>query len=317
MAFIETPVFPDRIARNVRRTRITRTEIVEFGNGFEQRNKDATQKRRRWDLGFAVRTESDYAEINHWSEALDGPFTGFRMRDPADYQTTASAGAALPQGVLCPLAGVSGSWEPVGTPGVGYGAKYYQLQAKYARGNAAHYRSIRKPRSNPTITRGVSSVTYGVAAGNVAADLTNGVVTFVADSSVAIASHTPGASHVFTTATDLSLIVGERIFISGVTGTGADTLNDMSHEITVKSGSGPYTWTIGTTTAGLTTASGTVYKYPQASEALVWSGEFDNAVRFLDDEIADEIMQRNGDNLLLRMPQIVVIELLVRDDGQA
>lgn len=59
-------------------------------------------------------------------------------------------------------------------------------------------------------------------------------------------------------------------------------MNGASHAITAKGGS---TLTISTTTTGTTGSDGTAFKYPQASEALQWSGSFYVPVHFADDDL--------------------------------
>jgi uncharacterized protein (TIGR02217 family) len=297
VSFIETPRFPDVLALNAQRRRITSTDIVQLASGHEQRTARWSQKRRRFDVGVAIRRESDYAEVLEWFEALGGPLTGFRFTDPHDYEVSHSTG------VLTDAAGT-------GAAGAGYGVPTYQLWRKYARGTAVHYRQIAKPRSTPfEIKRGGVAVTLGAGAGQAALATTTGVVTFVADQSRAVSSHSVGATHEVTLASAFSpnLSVGQRVYVSGVSGTAASLLNGLSHAVTYVSSA---VVRVATVTTGLTATGGTAALYPQATETLTWAGEFDIPVRFESDELDDLIVQTlpNGEKLL-QAPSIVLVEI--------
>jgi hypothetical protein len=164
------------------------------------------------------------------------------------------------------------------------------MQKRYVSGATAALREITKPYGTIAVTRGGVAVVYGASAGQIAIDTTTGIVTFVADASQAITTHTIGSSHSFRTASDIGLSIADTVYLSGVTGTGATTLNSIAHTITNKVVGSPteYIWTISTNTGGsptLTASGGTAYAYPQADEALLWSGEFDTPVRFDTDEL--------------------------------
>jgi hypothetical protein len=215
------------------------------------------------------------------------------VRDPGDYTATALAATAL----LQPL---GADYDAVGAAGVGYGVPLYQLVKRYTIGALSHDRTIRKPVSGSVaLTRAAAPVTLGASAGNAAVDSTTGRVTFVADQSRGITTHTPGADHVMVLASALSpnVTVGQRVYITGCGGAGAATLNSLSHEVTVVSGD---TVTIATATTGLTITGGTLSLYPQASQALAWTGNFDVPVRldFMQLERNMLLRQSNGEYLV-------------------
>ena len=300
MAFIETPSFPASIARNAQRRRLTSTDIVTLASGFEQRNSRWVQKRRRYDIGIAVRTSTDYEEIVQWFEAMGGPATGFRFGDPHDCAATHSDGLlyALTDGVS------------VGTVGYGYGVPTMQLVRAYARGSASHYREIRKPRSGQVaLKRAGVDVMLGAGAGQAAVASTTGVVTFVADQSRSISAHVAGATHKFTLASALApnVSVGQRVYVSGVSGDTGSVVNNRSHVVGIVSGADI---TVNTTTTGLTLTGGTLALYPQATDTLTWAGYFDVPVRFESDEIDDIIMQRlAAGEYVLQAPSITLVEI--------
>lgn len=300
--FIETPRFPDSIARNMVRRRRAGVTTVTFDSGAEQHTVRWAQRRREYDVGFAIKTEADYAIVSAWWDALDGPADGFRVRDHADFTCDAA------NGLLRPLHGT----VQVGTAGSGFGVPSYQLQKRYAVGAKSHDRDIRKPVSGQVaVRRGGVAVTVGVSAGNIAIDTTTGVITFVADQSRTISSITVGATTVLTLASALSpnVSIGQRLFVTGVSGTAAAVLNNLSHAVTAVSGAQV---TLGTATTGLTATGGTAALYPQAAESLDWAGQFDVPVRFAQDELGDVIVQRgSGGQYLLEAPQVSLIEIRV------
>ena len=141
------------------------------------------------------------------------------------------------------------------------------------------------------------------------ADALTGLLVFGADQSKAISSHTVGASHVFTLASAFSpnLLVGGRIFVTGVTGTAATVLNDLSHAITNVSSA---VITTSTVTTGLTASGGTALFYPQPTEALDFSCEFNVPVRFDVDQFDAVIVDKQkGGEFLLELPSIPLVEL--------
>jgi hypothetical protein len=85
--------------------------------------------------------------------------------------------------------------------------------------------------------------------------------------------------------------IGQRIYLRGITGTAATTLNDLSHAITNVAGA---VITIGTATTGLTATTGSADFFAQASETLTWEGEFHVPCRFLSDQADFEIVDRRG-----------------------
>lgn len=301
MSFIETPSFPDSIARGATRTLRTRTEIVTGQSGVEQRNALARYRTRSYEVRLPPRASATWADWANFVESLRGPADGFRMKDFADYEATHTNGKLHPY--------VSGALG--GTIGYGYGVPTFQLAKVYTAWATAYPRRILKPISSGlTIKRGGVTCTAGVAAGNYALSTTTGVVTFVADQSKAINTHTVGASHKFTLATAFSpnIAVGGRLYVTGVTGTAATLLNSLPLEVTNVSTT---EITVAVTTTGLTASSGTAYFYPQPTEALTWAGNFDVPVRFDSDELVDVIVHRTASgDVIMEAPAIGLVELL-------
>lgn len=294
MSFVESPRFPDKLGYGASGGPTFRTSIIALASGFEQRNADWSVERRMYDLVHTAKNRDELDElIAFYLTVARGRLHGFRFRDWADYNDT--HGDAI---------GWLGG-------GVGTGSPTLQMYKRYVSGSNAALREITKPYGTISVTRGGVAVVYGASAGQISIDTTNGEITFVADDSEAITGHTIGSSHQFTTAANVTQLgIGDKVYIGSVTGTASSLLNSAAHTISNKSGSGPYTWTISTNTGGsptLTASGGTIYAYPQADEALLWSGEFDVPVRFDTDELMAMIRGKN----LFDLDRIPIIEIRV------
>lgn len=274
--------------------------------GYATVNINWTRTLREFTLGIAPMAPSDWQAIEAVYEVTDAGAYGFLLSDPKDSTVSAATGLLQPWG-----GAPAGN---IGTNGLGYGVPVHRLTKRYTSAGSLRTkdRQITRPQATPALLRNGAAVTLGAAPGNAAIDLTTGTVTFVADTSQAIASITVGSTTVlnFTDGAGIvaALAVAGRVYLSGITGTAGAALNGLSHAITAK---GATSLTISTSTAGLAvTAAGTAYKYPQPAEALAWSGSFYVPVHFVNDEI-DWQMDRAGpyDTRLLSGPQVVVQEV--------
>lgn len=285
--------------RNIRRN--TRTMAR---NGRMQINVDADITQRQFEFGSVPLQPAQWQVLEGLHEVTDGGAFGFLLSDPKDHIAPAGTGLLQPY-----------TTAAVGTIGLGYGVPTYRLHKRYTAigGARTRDRRISRPFAAVPLTRGGSPVTYGASAGNAALDTATGTVTFVADTSQAISSITIGASTVLNFASGTPVVaafsVGQRVYVSGVTGTAGDVLNGLSHAITAK---GATSLTISTATTGLAvTAAGTAAKYPQSSETLAWSGGFYVPVHFQSDQIDWDIV-RGGpyDGRLVAGPNVVLVEVI-------
>lgn len=284
--------------QNRRNTRVTSQ------SGSMKANIDWQDTLREYEVGYVPMLPQAWNEIEGLFEVTDAGAYGFLMLDPKD--SVVSSGDGL-------LQGWNGS-VLLSTVGTGYGVPAYKLIKRIASTGTTRTkdRLITRPLS-PIITRAGSPVAEGVGPGDVGIDTATGVVTFVADVSQAIASITVGASTVLTfangTGAIAALSVGQRVYISGVAGTGASTLNALSHVITAKD-AGLFTLTISTVTTGFTATGGTAAKYPQASEALAWTGRFYVPVHFMNDQLDWELV-RSGptETRLIAGPSVTLMEV--------
>lgn len=303
MAFLETPRFPERIARNMIGGPEFATEVVVLASGHEARNANWSQARRRYDAAIAVRTLSDFAEVEQHFHAVSGRHHGFRFKDFGD------ASADSSNGLLRPLHGT----VQVGSAGFGYGVPSYQLVKRYARGTLTHDRDIRKPVAGTvTVRRGGVAVTFGGAAGQIALDTASGIVTFVADATRSINGVTVGAATQLQCDSALpGIVIGDRIYVTGLSGADAALLNNLSHAVTNIVGN---VYTVSTNTAGktVTPGAGAVAAYPQADEALDWAGQFDVPVRFDTDRLRRRLLTRDAaGQYLVDCDEIPLVEIRV------
>lgn len=100
-----------------------KTEIVTLGSGFEERNAVWAHSRRRYDVGYGVKTLNDLHLVIAFFEARLGRLHGFRFKDFADFKS------CPPQNAISPTD------QPLGT---GDGTtKTFALTKTYASGPAS------------------------------------------------------------------------------------------------------------------------------------------------------------------------------------
>jgi hypothetical protein len=301
-------VYADVIAPNnlfsagVRGKNIRTNTRVQMGGGEMQINTINPLTLRQYTLGTVPLRVEQWRTLEGLYEVTDAGAYGFLIEDPKDCLADYSYAFLQAYTTL-----------NVGALGTGYGVPVHHLYKRYTSAGSTRYRDRRITRPGAiVIKRGAAPVTIGVAAGNAALDSTTGTVTFVADISQALTGITPGATTVLTFASGTPVVagftIGERVYLTGVTGTAAAALNNLSHAITAK---GATSLTVSTVTTGLSaTLFGTAYKYPQASEALTWSGRHYVPVHFESDEIEWELtIAGPADSRMMSGPNVMLTEV--------
>jgi uncharacterized protein (TIGR02217 family) len=130
MAFHEVR-FPAGISRGSSGGPERRTQIVAYGGGWEERNQQWANSRRRYNAGYGVRSLADIHAVIAFFEERRGRLHGFRWKDWADFK---SGG---------PEAAVTASDQAIGT---GDGATTaFQLVKTYGTSFAPWTRAVRKP----------------------------------------------------------------------------------------------------------------------------------------------------------------------------
>lgn len=259
MSFMESPRFPDDVSNGV----VFGPEFVTMvGNnqgGTENRNRVRTRGLCRGDCSQAIKTQTQLTTLLVFFRSVGGRYSGFRFKDWSDYALAeADSNFTLVSGTV----------------------NQYQVNKLYrAAVGFEEIRPLRKPVSGTFVLKDAAvTVTAGAGAGEYAFDTTTGIFTQVASQTRSVSSHTVGASHKFTLASALSpnVLVGEKVSVTGVTGTGATVLNGWALTVTVVSGADV---TVSVNTTGLTASGGTLSLYRQKAN-MTASCEFDTPSRF-------------------------------------
>jgi uncharacterized protein (TIGR02217 family) len=291
VSFIESPIFPDSLARGAEGGPMFYTEIVELASGHEQRNVGWPTPRHRYRVSIPTKPTADLQTYRSFFRITKGRGNGFRFRDPHDYQVLVADGRL----------GVGGVAGAVGT-----GVLAYQLFKRYTSGSATDDRRIQKPISAlATIYRNASPVTVGVSAGNVAVDYATGIATFVPDSTKTITAITQANPGVVT-ATAHGFSNGNLIYIDSVAG-----MTQVNGVVFTIAGVTANTFQLGVNTTSYTAYSsgGNAKKGPQAADALTWAGTFHVPVRLESDWFrAVANTARHGD-----WPDIELLEILIAE----
>lgn len=289
------------VAAGVRGRQIRKNARAQNQGGFATINVVWDDTLRQFEFGYKPMEVAAWRAIEGLQEITDSGAYGFLMLDPKDQEVNTGEGLLQPY--------LTGN---VGTIGFGYGIPTYRLAKQYTTTGSIRTKNRRISRPlAASLTRAGSPVTIGVGAGNAAINYDTGTVTFVADESQAMTSITTGATTVLNFANGTGIVAalapGQRVYVTGVTGTGASALNGLPHVIASE---GATSLTINTDTNGLTLASGTAAKYPQASEALAWTGTFYVPVHFTSDELDWEmLMPGDVDDRVLAGPSVTVMEV--------
>jgi uncharacterized protein (TIGR02217 family) len=151
--------FPTSIAFHSTGGPERKTEIVSLGSGYEERNGVWANSRRRYDVGYGIKTLDDMAAVTAFFEARSGRLYGFRFKDFADFKSAT------------PAAAVTAFDQRLGT-GDGV-AKSFALIKTYASGPASWTRAILKP-----VAGSVRAAVAGTETTAFTVDTTTGVVTF-------------------------------------------------------------------------------------------------------------------------------------------
>ena len=296
------------VAAGIRGKQLRKNSRAVAINGTMQINIDWSRTLRQYELGFVPMAVAQWQAIEGLHEVTEGGAFGMLLQDPKD------SGVLITEGLL--QAYSAATTALVGSMGSGFGTPVHRLHKRYTSAGSSRTkdRAITRPMAAGFVLRRAGSpVTLGVAAGNAALDANTGTVTFVPDATSAATSITVGATtQVVTTTNPGTLIAGQRVYLTGFTGADAALVNNASHLINSVTGAGPFTFTLATVTTGrvITLGTGTAARYPQASEALTWSGSFWVPVHFASDEIDWELVASGPIvNRLLAGPSVTLMEV--------
>lgn len=282
--FLESPRFPDNIAFGATVGPSYMTVVNQVYSGRDARIVAWTQARIKFEVGRRAMLAADTATLDAFFRTVKGRAYGFRIKDWTDYTDNGA-------GVLTMV-----------SPTV------YQLGKLYQNGALSETRLIQKP-----VVGTVALTRNGVAyPASYTLDTTTGLMTLGALQSAAITGVTVGATTLVTLASALpGLSIGGLLYINGVSGAGAATLNGQQFTVSGISGDA---YTLNVNTTGLTiTPAGFGQTYPQGSDVLAWTGQFDVPARFDVDEMKKQVMDRNGQygDLIVDWGSIPVIEVRI------
>jgi len=283
-----------------RSTRQNDRSVNQGGYGTVNVVRDVTLS--QYIFGAKPMSVEAWREVEGVYEDTDAGAYGFLIKDPSRHSVTVTDGAL--QGYM---AGVQ-----FGTTGFGNGTPLYILGqlTKPQSTSRTRFRVRTRPNGTPSVFRGGSPVTVGVAAGNISFSSGPVYVTFVPDATRTIDSVTVGA----TTQVNLSsaitgLVIGGRLWLQGLTGADAALLNNLSHQITNIASD---VYTLATNTAGktITVGAGAAHKYPQPDESLRWAGQFYVPVHFATDDLDwDVVLGGDVDDRLIAGPSVTLMEV--------
>ena len=123
--------FPSDLALGATGGPVRSTEVITLGSGREQRNTRWANSRRRYNVGYGVKTLDDLHRVLAFFEERRGRLFGFRFRDPMDTRS------------CLPGKTISATDQPIG---IGDGEQVrFKLVKTYGEGEAAYIRTISKP----------------------------------------------------------------------------------------------------------------------------------------------------------------------------
>lgn len=145
------------------------TTVLTGLSGIEQRNIDWSRARREWNIGYGIRTKTDFASVLNLYIANMGRGYGFRFKDWSDSE--------------------SGGYQAIGT---GDGATTtFQLKKTYSTTARSYVRTITAPVSGTVTVKDNGST---VSPSDYTVNYTTGVITF---SVAPVAGHAITASFEF------------------------------------------------------------------------------------------------------------------------
>lgn len=266
------------------------TTVVVSGSGKEQRTRNWLKERLKWDVAHAARLPEQYGRLASFFRLAAGKANDFRYKDWSDYQADFTNGV-------------------VGL-GVGTGEPTLQLGKIYTFAGASSVRPIFKPTQDGTLAvrKNGTLLTEGSSAGNFEVDLSNGRIVFTTTVTKNITGISQAASAVVTSAAH-GFTNGQIVWLTGIGG-----MVDMNFRAVTVSSKTTDTFATGidTSASDAYTSGGTIKFYPQPSDVLTASFQFDVAVRFDTDEMVGEIADKSGRSLVMNWNSIPIIEVRTR-----
>lgn len=155
--------FPTAISRRATGGPERRTDVVTTASGREERNSRWAHSRRRYNIGFGVKSVTDLQQVIAFFEARRGRLYAFRYKDFTDFKS-------------CPANATPAATDQV--IGTGTGAtNSFQLVKHYGAPLRDYQRSIFAPVAGTVLV-----AVNGTPTVNFTTDVTTGLITFNAGS---------------------------------------------------------------------------------------------------------------------------------------
>ena len=151
--------FPTDISRQASGGPERKTTVVSLGSGYEERNSTWANSRRRYNVGYGIKSTNDLHTVIAFFEARNARLHAFRWKDWSDFKS-------------CPPAQIPTDIDQIIATGDGV-ANIFQLIKSYTSGPQTHTRSINKSVAGTVLCAldAVSTTAFSV-------DETTGLVTF-------------------------------------------------------------------------------------------------------------------------------------------
>ena len=291
--FIETPRFPEAISARAVFGPAYSTQVVRKFSGREQRNQRWSSGLRKGTVGHDIQDQSEFDVLLDFFNVAEAETHGWRFKDWSDFSVNSGRGRLGDLGVTSAVA-------------LGTGKPDYQLFKRYTNSLSPTQNPKDRVTSKPvsgqiSVWRTGSLVAFGASSGNISVDTTTGTIKFIPDLTRAINSITkanPGvvtsSGHGFTNSI--------YIYLRGVAG-----MTQVQSLVFTIAGVTNSTFNLGVDTSAYSTYTGSGFadRFPQNSEALSWSGQFDTPCRFDTDHMAAVTHLINNES----WPTIPIIEI--------
>lgn len=123
--------FPTDIALGASGGPERRTEVITLGSGAEQRNARWMHSRRKYNIGYGIKSSGDLYKVLEFFEERRGRLYGFRFRDPMDFRSSEDGNP------IGPLDQQIGTGDGVQTR--------FRLSKHYGSGETSYSRPIKRP----------------------------------------------------------------------------------------------------------------------------------------------------------------------------
>ena len=272
--------FPIEISYGSRGGPAYNTSVESNLGGFENRNANWINTRRRYNAAYGVRDIVDLESVMALFHIAQGRAHGFRYRDWNDYKSTGTSGTP------------SNTDQSIGT---GDGATVaFQITKLYQFGSSSITQNVSKPVTGTVLAAigGTTDTAWSVGA--------TGLLTFSADISGTITAITQAAAAQITVVGH-GLSNGLTVYMAGVVG--MTEINGLRGTVTVVDVDN---FTVDINSTGFTpyVSDGTINTIPQTGEDVTCGYEFDVPVRFDSDQL-----DISHDDVLVGSAQIPMVEI--------